>query len=450
MFDFFWNLASFIVALSILVTVHEYGHFWVARRAKVEVLRFSIGFGKPLCRWYDKQGTEYVIAMIPLGGYVKMLDERVDDVPIEKRHLAFNNKPVLSRIAVVAAGPLANFLFAILVLAVMYMIGVQSAKPVVGEVQVNSRAAMANVQSGDHILMMSDKEVETWQDVTFSLMSHLGEEYIEVKVQDAQQQIAIRKININGWKLDKQDEAPLHAIGITPFRPALTLTLGHIADNSAAQQAGLKVNDTLLAVNNQPLSDWQQFVQIIQSSANQNLTLSIERNTINQSLEITPHERRADDGTLQGFLGVVPLLEKWPDGYIETRHYGPWDSMVLGAEKTFDLIRLSFDMIGNLLSGQVSVKNLSGPVGIAVGAGNSVSYGIVAFLSFLALISVNLGVFNLLPLPVLDGGHLMYYIIELIRKKPVSEKTQELGFKVGAMVLIALTCFALLNDVSRL
>ncbi|MCF6434567.1 sigma E protease regulator RseP [Pseudoalteromonas sp. MMG022] len=450
MVDFLWNLTSFIVALGILVTVHEYGHFWVARRAGVEVQRFSIGFGKPLCRWYDKQGTEYVIAMIPLGGYVKMLDERVDDVPAEKRHLAFNNKPVLSRIAVVSAGPIANFLFAIIVLAAMYMIGVQHAKPFVGDVQPNSIAAKANMQSGDHILTMAGKEVSSWQDVTFALMRHLGEKRLEVKVQDAHQQIAIRTLDINGWKLDKQDEAPLNAVGIVPFRPALTLTLGHIADDSAAQQAGLQINDTLVALDGEPIEDWQAFVQRIQASANTSLMLSVSRDDRVVDLPVTPQERIGPNGASQGFLGVIPLLEKWPDGYIETRHYGPWDSMVLGAEKTFELIRLSFDMIGNLITGQVSVKNLSGPVGIAVGAGNSVSYGIVAFLSFLALISVNLGVFNLLPLPVLDGGHLMYYIIELIRKKPVSEKTQELGFKVGALVLIALTCFALLNDVSRL
>ncbi|OHU87458.1 MULTISPECIES: sigma E protease regulator RseP [Pseudoalteromonas] len=450
MVDFLWNLTSFIVALGILVTVHEYGHFWVARRAGVEVQRFSIGFGKPLCRWYDKQGTEYVIAMIPLGGYVKMLDERVDDVPAEKSHLAFNNKPVLSRIAVVSAGPIANFLFAIIVLAAMYMIGVQHAKPFVGDVQPNSIAAKANMQSGDHILTMAGKEVSSWQDVTFALMRHLGEKRLEVKVQDAHQQIAIRTLDINGWKLDKQDEAPLNAVGIVPFRPALTLTLGHIADDSAAQQAGLQINDTLVALDGEPIEDWQAFVQRIQASANTSLMLSVSRDDRVVDLPVTPQERIGPNGASQGFLGVIPLLEKWPDGYIETRHYGPWDSMVLGAEKTFELIRLSFDMIGNLITGQVSVKNLSGPVGIAVGAGNSVSYGIVAFLSFLALISVNLGVFNLLPLPVLDGGHLMYYIIELIRKKPVSEKTQELGFKVGALVLIALTCFALLNDVSRL
>jgi regulator of sigma E protease len=226
--------------------------------------------------------------------------------------------------------------------------------------------------------------------------------------------------------------------------------LGHIAEDSAAQLAGLQVNDTLQALDGERINNWQQFVKVIQNSPNKPLLLSIERDNQQLDVTITPQGRANANGVTQGFLGVIPLMEKWPDGYIETRHYGPLDSMVLGAEKTFELIRLSFDMIGNLLTGQISVKNLSGPVGIAVGAGNSVSYGIVAFLSFLALISVNLGVFNLLPLPVLDGGHLMYYLIELIRKKPVSEKTQELGFKVGALLLIALTCFALLNDVSRL
>ncbi|MBQ4848997.1 sigma E protease regulator RseP [Pseudoalteromonas sp. MMG012] len=450
MFEFFWNLGSFILALGILVTVHEYGHFWVARKAGVEVLRFSIGFGKPLFKWHDKLGTEYVIALIPLGGYVKMLDARVDTVPADKQHLAFDSKPVLSKIAIVSAGPIANFLFAIFALAMMYMIGVQNVKPVVGGVAEHSRAATANFLPGDHILQLGDKAVSSWQEVTFGLMSHLGEQEVQVKVQDAEQKIQLRTIALNGWKLDKQDEAPLQSIGIEPFRPALTLTLGHIQTGSAADKAGLKVGDTIVSINEIDVVDWQSLVDKIKVSAKQPLRFSIRRASNVQLLTVIPEAKQMSDGRSIGYLGVVPQLEKWPNGYIETRQYGPLDSMVLGIKKTYELISLSFDMIGNLITGQVSVKNLSGPVGIAVGAGNSVSYGIVAFLSFLALISVNLGVFNLLPLPVLDGGHLMYYIIELIRKKPVSEKTQELGFKVGALLLIALTCFALLNDVSRL
>ncbi|MEI5639002.1 MULTISPECIES: sigma E protease regulator RseP [unclassified Pseudoalteromonas] len=450
MFEFFWHLGSFILALGILVTVHEYGHFWVARKAGVKVLRFSIGFGKPLVKWYDKHKTEYVIAAIPLGGYVKMLDERVDEVPEQERHLAFNNKPVLSRIAVVAAGPIANFLFAIVVLAVMYMVGVQSAKPVVGEVQNNSIAAEAGFNRGDHIIALDDEMVHSWQDVTFELMAHLGEPSLVAKVQEQNGSVAVRTLRLNEWRLDKQDEAPLTSIGITPYRPPLTLQLGYIEEGAAADRAGLQKRDTLIAINDESLTSWQQFVARVQKSANQSLALTIDRNNQQQTLSVTPQAKTSPEGIIQGYLGVVPVMEKWPNGYIETRQYGVVDSIVLGTRKTYDLIALSFDMIGNLLTGQVSVKNLSGPVGIAVSAGNSVSYGLVAFLGFLALISVNLGVFNLLPLPVLDGGHLMYYLIELIRRKPVSEKTQELGFKIGAMLLLTLTFFALFNDVSRL
>ncbi|MFY8326306.1 sigma E protease regulator RseP [Pseudoalteromonas sp. ZZD1] len=450
MFDFFWNLGSFILALGILVTVHEYGHFWVARKAGVKVLRFSIGFGKPLLKWHDKQGTEYVIAAIPLGGYVKMLDERVDEVPESERHLSFNAKSVQARIAIVAAGPMANFIFAIFALAVMYMVGVQSIKPVVGSVNEGSRAELAGITAKQQIIKIGDDEIATWQDATFSFMASLGDSDVAVIVRDEKYQEQVKTINIDGWKLDQQDVPPLASLGIVPFRPNATLEVAAITANSAAAEADLRVGDTIIMVGDETISSWQQLVNLIQQSANKSLQFSVKRQDSIKKLVVTPKARNGADGQKQGFLGVAPVVEQWPDGYIETRHYGPLDSIVLGITETWRLISLSFDMIGNLITGQVSVKNLSGPVGIAVGAGTSVSYGFVAFLSFLALISVNLGVFNLLPLPVLDGGHLMYYIVELFRKKPVSEKTQEFGFKVGALLLIFLTCFALFNDVSRL
>ncbi|MDQ9091381.1 sigma E protease regulator RseP [Pseudoalteromonas haloplanktis] len=449
MFDFLWNLGSFILALGILVTVHEYGHFWVARKAGVKVLRFSIGFGKPLIKWHDKHNTEYVIAAIPLGGYVKMLDERVDDVPAEQRHLSFNAKSVQARIAIVAAGPMANFIFAIFALAVMYMVGVQSVKPVVGSITQGSRAEQAGIMPSQQIVKIGDDTIATWQDATFALMASLGEKSVAVTVRDEQFQEQLKTINIDGWKLDKQDVPPLASLGIVPYRPQATLTVATISANSAAA-ANLQAGDEIIAVDGETMTDWNQLVKVIQQSANKSLQFSVKRQDTIKSINVTPQGQRNNNGQLQGFLGVAPVVEKWPEGYIETRHYGPLDSMVLGLSETWRLISLSFDMIGNLITGQVSVKNLSGPVGIAVGAGTSVSYGLVAFLSFLALISVNLGVFNLLPLPVLDGGHLMYYIIELFRRKPVSEKTQEFGFKVGALLLIFLTCFALFNDVSRL
>ncbi|MFP3425136.1 sigma E protease regulator RseP [Pseudoalteromonas sp. SIMBA_162] len=450
MFDFIWNLGSFILALGILVTVHEYGHFWVARKAGVKVLRFSIGFGKPLIKWHDKYNTEYVIAAIPLGGYVKMLDERVDDVPPNQRHLSFNSKSVQARIAIVAAGPMANFLFAIFALAVMYMVGVQSVKPVVGSITEGSRAEQAGLMPSQHIIKIGDDNISTWQDATFAFMSRLGEERVEITVRDENLQTRVKTLNIDGWKLDQQDVPPLTSLGIVPFRPQATLTVAAVTKNSAAEQANLQVNDTILAVNGETISNWPQLVNVITQSANKSLQFSVKRQDSIKSITVTPQGRVGSNGIEQGFLGVAPVVQQWPEGYVQSRSFGPLDSIVRGTKETWRLITLSFDMIGNLITGQVSVKNLSGPVGIAVGAGTSVSYGLVAFLSFLALISVNLGVFNLLPLPVLDGGHLMYYIIELFRKKPVSEKTQEFGFKVGALLLIFLTCFALFNDVSRL
>ena len=450
MFDFFWNLGSFILALGILVTVHEYGHFWVARKAGVKVLRFSIGFGKPLLKWHDKYNTEYVIAAIPLGGYVKMLDERVDEVPANQRHLSFNAKSVQARIAIVAAGPMANFLFAIFALAVMYMVGVQTIKPVVGSVVEGSRAEQAGIMPTQQIIKIGDDDISNWQDATFSLMSHLGDKSVAVTLRNENYQQTVQTLNLDGWKLDQQDVPPLSSLGIVPFRPQATLVIAAITKNSAAEQANLQIDDIILAVNGETMSSWQQLVNLITQSANKSLQFSVKRQDSIKTIIVTPNSRVVSNGVEQGFLGVAPVVEQWPDDFVETRHYGPLDSIVLGTKETWRLITLSFDMIGNLITGQVSVKNLSGPVGIAVGAGTSVSYGLVAFLSFLALISVNLGVFNLLPLPVLDGGHLMYYIIELFRKKPVSEKTQEFGFKVGALLLIFLTCFALFNDVSRL
>jgi regulator of sigma E protease len=379
-----------------------------------------------------------------------MLDERVDEVPKSERHLSFNAKSVQARIAIVAAGPMANFLFAIFALAVMYMVGVQSVKPVVGSVVEGSRAEQAGIMPSQQIIKIGDADIATWQDATFSLMSSLGEQSVEVVVRDENLQTRVQTLNLNGWKLDQQDVPPLSSLGIVPFRPQATLTIAAITKNSAAERANLQVNDTIVAVNGETISNWQQLVNLITQSANKSLEFSVKRQDSVKIISVTPQARVDEQGIALGFLGVAPVVEPWPPGYVETRHYGPLDSIVRGTTETWRLITLSFDMIGNLITGQVSVKNLSGPVGIAVGAGTSVSYGFVAFLSFLALISVNLGVFNLLPLPVLDGGHLMYYIIELFRKKPVSEKTQEFGFKMGALLLILLTCFALFNDVSRL
>ncbi|MEO2266617.1 sigma E protease regulator RseP [Pseudoalteromonas sp. YIC-656] len=450
MFEFLWHLGSFILALGILVTIHEYGHFWVARKAGVKVLRFSIGFGKPLVRWYDKQGTEYVLAMIPLGGYVKMLDERVDDVPEHERHLSFNSKSVYARIAIVSAGPIANFLFAIFALTLMYVIGVQSVKPIIGEVTAQSRAQQSGLRSGEQLVSIGSQQTQDWQEVTLALMQHLGDDAVSVKVETPSGSQNIKSLNLSGWKLDKRDESPLASVGIVPFRPDATLAIAMVAPDSPAKKAGLQEGDVIVSVDGELIQTWSSLVQVIERSAQSTLNLYVMRGKSGFDVQVTPANKPIEDGFSRGYLGVVPVVEPWPEDSIITRSYNPVEAIGLGVTKTWQMVSLSFEMIANLITGQVSIKNISGPVGIAVGAGTSVSYGFVAFLSFLALISVSLGVFNLLPLPVLDGGHLMYYIIELIRKKPVSEKTQEIGFRIGATLLLALTAFALLNDISRL
>ncbi|WP_105215541.1 sigma E protease regulator RseP [Pseudoalteromonas sp. T1lg22] len=450
MFEFLWHLGSFILALGILVTVHEYGHFWVARKAGVKVLRFSIGFGKPLLRWYDKLGTEYVVAMIPLGGYVKMLDERVDKVAEHERHLSFNAKSVYARIAIVSAGPLANFLFAIFALSLMYVIGVQSVKPIIGDVGSQSRAQVAGLKEGDQLIEVGSQQTQDWQEVTLALMQHLGDESVNVKIQAPSGMQSIKVLDLEGWSLQQRDQSPLASIGIVPFRPDATLTLAMVAPDSPAQRAGLQEGDLLVSVEDKLIKSWPALVKQIERSAEQPLKFHIIRDKSGMDVTVTPANKPMEDGLSRGYLGVVPVVEPWPEDAIVTRSYNPITAIGLGVTKTWQMVSLSFEMIANLITGQVSIKNISGPVGIAVGAGTSVSYGFVAFLSFLALISVSLGVFNLLPLPVLDGGHLMYYIIELIRKKPVSEKTQEIGFRIGATLLLALTAFALLNDIARL
>ena len=278
MLEILWNLGSFIVALGILVTVHEYGHFWVARRNGVFVQRFSIGFGKVLVRWYDKKGTEYVIAAIPLGGYVKMLDERIEEVPEAQRHLSFNGKSIYAKIAIVAAGPMANFIFAIAVLALMYMIGVKSISPVIGNVEEGSRAYQAGLSAEQKIVKIGDEAIFDWREATFALMQNMGEASLPVTVTDKQGEQSIKHLNLSGWTLEANAVSPIHSIGVTPFTPKVSLQLAQIVEHSAADKAGLIVGDTIHLIDGEKIETWQQLVAIIQKSADKSLLFTITRN----------------------------------------------------------------------------------------------------------------------------------------------------------------------------
>ena len=456
MFDFLWNLGSFIIVLGILITVHEYGHFWVARKCGVKVEKFSIGFGKAIWRKVGQDGTEYVVAMIPLGGFVKMLDERVEDVPADMLNQAFNRKTVWQRIAIVAAGPLANFAFAIVALYAMYLIGVPSIKPVIDSTKVNSPAAVIQLSEPQQIIAISGQDVRNWEEVNLALVGHIGNDSVDVTLAPLSRMDGIDdkgktyQLDTREWRFDPEKESPITALGLGIFRPGINPVIAAISENSAAQIAGLMIGDTILSINQQPYKDWNSFVDVVQTSANKPLSVDIERAGELLQIEVVPQAQTNDNGDTIGIIGISPTAAQWPENMRFDLEYGMIDSVSAAVDKTWQLVVVSFKMIGKLFTGDVSVKNLSGPISIAQGAGASANYGLVYFLGFIALISVNLGIINLMPLPVLDGGHLLYYFIEVITGKPVPEKVQEIGFRFGAALLLMLMSVALFNDFARL
>jgi len=437
MFEFIWNLASFVIALGILVTVHEYGHFWVARKNGVKVERFSVGFGKALWRKTADDGTEYVVAMIPLGGYVKMLDERVDDVAEQDKDKTFNSKSVYQRIAIIAAGPFANFAFAILAFYLMFLIGVPSVKPIVGSISVDSIAAQAQVPDNVEIVEVAGKTTQDWQDVNLALIGEIGSESIVIKTKTSESQyVSSHKLSTKEWQFSPEKTSALTSLGITPYRPAVYNELARVGKDSPAEKSGLQVGDKLISLNNVPLVEgWLDFSKKIKLYPNKAVDITIERAGNEQVIEVTP-KGVEQNGTLIGYLGVSPKSDSWPEEYRIEISYGLVSAIGESVNRTWNLVTLSFDMIGKLITGDVSVKNLSGPIAIAQGAGDSAGYGFVYFLGFLALISINLGIINLLPLPVLDGGHLLYYVIELLTGKQFKLGKQKIFKRRGLSLVL--------------
>jgi len=444
-----WSLAAFVVTLGILVTFHEFGHFWVARRCGVKVLTFSVGFGKPLWQRQAADGTVYQIGAIPLGGYVRMLDGRVDEVPEHQRHLSFNAKSVPQRAAIIAAGPLANFILAIVVLWVMFLLGVQSVKPIIGDVREQSIASQASIPVPSEIIAVDGRRTEDWQQVNLAFASALGQQQVTLTVQDERLRERDYVLDIADWRLSDQQTPTFVDLGLQPYQQRVSLVLSYVAEESPAAQADLRVGDKIVEFDGTPVVDWSQTRQLIMSSAGQQVILSVERNGQLLALPVTIGSRELEQESI-GFLGVEPTVAPYPEEYRFVQQYGFIDGLIKGTERTWELIVLSVKMLGKLVTGVVSVSNLSGPVAIAEGAGTSASYGLVYFLGFLALISVNLGVINLVPLPVLDGGHLVFLAVEGVRGKPVSERVQEVFYRIGGALIFALMAIAISNDILRL
>lgn len=444
-------LLGALIALGVLVTFHEFGHFWVARRCGVEVIRFSIGFGKPLLRWHDKYGTEFVIAMIPLGGYVKMLDEREEEaaIPEHKLPFAFNRKPVGQRIAIVAAGPIANFILAVILFWLVALIGSKEPIPIIGKVAPESIAAVSGLKPLDEIVAIDGVKTVTWGDIAFQLFGRLGETgNIAVTVKDQQLVEKTYQLAINNWLRGADKPNPFHGIGIEAYRPPIKPELVAIAQDSPAERAGLKAGDLLISLNGTPVADWLTFSEIIQQSPNQVVTVGYLR--AGQSYTTSVALATFPEATKKiGYIGVE-VKAVWPEDKLRRVNYGPLAAIPKALHQTWSFSVLTLSAIKKMFSGEMSVKNLSGPITIVKVAGSSVESGFTSFLMFLALFSVSLGVFNLLPIPVLDGGHLLFYMIELVRRRPVSEQVQGVALQLGVFLMIAIMLFAIMNDLNWL
>ncbi|MCU7886291.1 MAG: sigma E protease regulator RseP, partial [Candidatus Thiodiazotropha sp. (ex Lucinoma annulata)] len=442
---------SFIVALAILITVHEYGHFWVARKLGVKVLRFSIGFGRALWkRTSEVDGTEYVIAAIPLGGYVKMLDEREAPVDPEEQQHAFNRQPLGVRSAIVVAGPLFNFLFAILAFWLIFVTGDTGLKPLVGKVESGSIAEQAGFIPGDEILSVANQSTPTWESVVYILLSEaLDSTSLSIQVRDKagdEQHYQLQSLGLSDLS---EDGRLLQNLGLTPDRPILPPVIGDVLVGEPAEEAGLRPGDRIISVDGSAVDNWNDWVSYVRERPSVALNLEVDRDGETIPMVITPATIESEGETIGRIGASVTVPDNLMDDYRAVIKYGPVEAIGQSVTKTWDLSLLMLRMLGKMVIGEVSVKNLSGPISIADSAGKSASYGVSYFLKFLAVVSVSLGVLNLLPIPVLDGGHLFFFLIEAIQGKPLSERFMEQGQKIGLLILLGVMGLAFYIDLNR-
>lgn len=448
-----YTIISFIVALGVLITFHEFGHYLVARWNNVKVLRFCIGFGQPIFRKrWGKDQTEWVIAAIPLGGYVKMLDENEGKVSPEELSRSFNRQPVGRRFAIVAAGPIANFLLAIVLYWWLFILGVQGMKPVLGPVEPGSAAAHAQFQPGDTIVNIENEAVASWQDARWTLLRYAIDQSANVKVQTINKkgEISYRQLDLSHVDPDKLNENFPGSLGLTSYQPIIQPVIAQVIENSVGYHAGLKVGDEILAIDQTEIQTWMELVQKIRNNPGKTLELEILRNNQIIDLTLTP-ETATENGKPIGKIGIAPVINQAEiDELMVTVTYPAGKAIQKALEKTWETTILTLRMLSKMITGDVSWKNVSGPISIADYAGQSAQMGLVSYLAFLALISVSIGVLNLLPIPILDGGHLMYYLIEMIRGAPLSDKFIMVGQRIGLALLLALMTFAIYNDINRL
>lgn len=461
MLDVLISIIALLVTLGILVTIHEFGHFWVARRCGVKVLRFSIGFGKAAKTWIGKDGVEYVIAPIPLGGYVKMLgqeDTTVTDtssVPASQRQYSFACKPLWQRMVIVAAGPIANFLLAIFVFWLINIsYGVSGIAPVVNSVIEDSVADRAGLRAGDEILAVDGTETIIWQQVTLQLLARLGETgdvLLTVDPADSNRPRDIR-LPIDAWMGSETAPNPVNDLGIIQFE--IPADIAGIVPGGAADAAGLQAGDKIVSVDGSPIRGWTHWVEVIRANPELTLNVVVKRGGIDNVLLMQPARATLDDGTVIGSIGAyveeTTLAELLPPEMQRQVDYNVVSAIQPALVETWDKSLFVLDSVKKMVIGLISVKNINGPITIAQVAGETATYGLDVYLGFLALLSISLGVLNLLPIPVLDGGHLLYYAIEAVIRRPVPERIQAFGLQLGLLLISGIMVLAIYNDVNRL
>ena len=445
-------IVAAILLLGPLIAIHEFGHYWVARKLGVKVLVYSIGFGPTLLKWQSKKsGIQYQLSALPLGGYVKMLDEREGNVAEQDLPYAFNRQSVWKRIAIVAAGPLINLVFAVLLFWILFIPAQEQLNTRIGKIMPNTSAAQVDLQVGDKILKVDGQSTTTWEKLNYALVDRAGETgHIDIAIERAgtahQFSLPIKDF------LNDQSQSPLDALGFMPYRPHIPAVVKELSADGAAIRQGMKVGDHIVAINHVAMKDWFDVVEVVQRSPEKMLNIEVMRQGQSVQLQVMPQAQRDNMGNTTGMLGVKSDVNKLsiPADYKQTIQYSPLEALGVAVDKTTQLSGMILNSIVKMLRGLIGLDNLSGPITIAKVAGQTAEMGWQTFISFMALMSVSLGILNLLPIPMLDGGHLLYYFIELIRGKPVSEQIQILGLKVGMLLLGSMMLLALFNDFMRL
>lgn len=445
------SVAGIILTIFFVVGTHEAGHFIAARLAGVKVLTFSIGFGRKIFSRRDKSGTEYIFAWIPLGGYVRMLDESEGVVKPKEMHLAYNNQPFYKKFIIVLAGPLTNFICAFILYWLIFTLGIVTIKPVIGTVTPNSIAADAGLKPMQEITSIDQQQVKTWTNVLFKILAHTGsQDQMSIDVKDFKNgNASTHSLNLAAWKMDNLNPDPLLSLGMNPYEPPIKMEIGYLREGSPAAKSGLKLGDKLVAINQQKIKDWLDVQTQIQSHPDQTVTFTIIRNNKKIEMPVTIGSQRDFLMRKTGMLGIGPEY-KMPDEMLQRIQYNPLEAIPKAVVETYEFAKFNLLLFGKMITGKLSLKSIGGPITIFDTAGDSLNYGFLPFISFLAFLSVSLGVINLFPIPGLDGGHLLLQMIEAITRHKIPEHIMSILFRLGFLFLMLVMIQALVNDVLRL